>query len=352
MRSAIVLLTLVAFVLIAGCSDNKCTEPYCCSEKATLDNIWPNEDQTSWTFAYKFRSWDYDGWTLYQDEDSVPPAPSMDEALILLFGHGIGENPIRLFGTYGLQFDGDTTTLSGVTAQNLRETLIPAGNGILTGLSTQVHEEARQVDPLLLRLAVARPDLRDRIANLIGPGGEAAVMQAEYMLKARTGGDNSTVGGFTDPFAEPLFIHGYAWRKTSEWIGTYGDVDTLLAWKFLEADLVPGHEFTHQLVPSLADDVVLHCRVLPMTKLKTPAGVFVNALECLYMIDFGVTRVLSPQSDESGWARLFEYGVAIYVPTVGPVYSYHRMMVDAANPDGPGYGDIKVSLTNATTLRE
>jgi hypothetical protein len=350
---------IILLVIVGGCSDNRCTEVHCCSETPTLANIWPNDDQTSWTYEYQFRSWEWDGWTVYDNEDDVPPAPTLDEVLVLLFRHDTGEDPVTSYGLYGLQFDGDTTTMSGVTAQNLRETLVPIEDGAIAagpGLETSalphpVSSLVQGVDPLLVRLAIARPDLRDRIAEALGSQGETFRSAVESLAGHRWEARRTAGARLGQALPKPYFIHGYAWRKTSEWIGTYGDVDALLAWKFLEADLTDGHEFTHRLVPGLADDVFLHCRVLNTTKLETPAGVFMGALECLYMIDYGVAMLLSPV-EGSGWSRIFDYGTAVYVPTLGPVYTYQRLLVDAGDPHSPGYGEIRVSLNGATTLNE
>jgi hypothetical protein len=359
LKPAILIAPIVLLLIVGGCSDNRCTEVHCCQEAPTLENIWPNDDQTAWTYDYQFSSWEWTGWTVYDNEDDVPPAPTLDEVLVLLFVHDTGKNPVTSYGLYGLHFDGDTTTLSGVTAQNLRETLVPieddaitAGPGLETSaLPRPAPSPAQVADPLLVRLAIARPDLRDAIAEALGPRGETFTSAVESLARKRSEATAAARDLLGQALREPYFIHGYAWRKTSEWIGTYGDVDTLLAWKFLEADLTPGHEFIHRLVPGLADDVFLHCRVLGTTRLETPAGVFLGALECLYIIDYGVAMLLTP-ADGVGWSRTFEYGTAVYVPTVGPVYTYQRLLGDVADPHSAGYGEIRVGLSDATTLNE
>lgn len=354
LKSTILMTPLMVALIASGCSDDGVTEPPCCHETPTIANIWPNEDQTSWSYAYEFRSWLGYGWKLYDTEEDVPPAPSLDEVLVLMIHHGIGDNPASLYGKYSLEFDGDTTTMSGVIAQNLRETLVPSGNGGSASIADLV---APLVDPLLVRLAIARPDLRDRVLELMGPAGKTLRERFESAGGPGCDAAVSILGDLGQAMPEPLFIHGYAWRKTSEWIGTFGDVDTLLAWKFLDADLTPGHEFVHQLVPSLAADVYLHCRVLRRLGVRTPAGKFVGALECIYMVDYGVTQLITPEpaspgESTSGWARLFEYGNAVYIPNVGPVYSYQRMLVGAGDPPGTGYGDIQIILNDATTLED
>ena len=351
LKSTILMTPLIVALSASGCTDDGVTEPPCCPETPTIANIWPNEDQTSWSYDYKFRSWEWDGWEVYDSEEDVPPAPSLDEVLALMFHHRIGDNPVGLYGNYSLGFDGDTTTMSGVIAQNLRETLVPIGGG---GSGLTANQAAPLVDPLLVQLAIARPDLRDRVLELMGPEAENLREQFESVMGPGGAAAFSILGDLGQIMPEPLFIHGYAWWKTSEWIGTFGDVDTLLAWKFLNADLTPGSEFIHQLVPGLALDVYLHCRVLRRLNIRTPAGKFTGALECIYMVDYGVAELITPEptspgQSTPGWARLFEYGNAVYVPTVGPVYSYQRMLVSAGDPPGIGYGDIQIILKDTTT---
>jgi hypothetical protein len=348
---SLILMTPLIVVLFAGsCSDDGVTSPPCCPETPTLTNIWPNEDQTSWSYDYKFRSWEWDGWRLYEAEEDVPSAPALDEVVALMFHQRIGANPVSTYGMYKLEFDGDTTTMSGVIAQNLKETLVTTGDGPSGHIA---GPGVPLVDPLLVRLAIARPDLRDRMLELMGTKAESLRLRLESVTGSSRDAAVSMLGGLGQPVPEPLFIHGYAWRKTSEWIGTFGDIDTLLAWKFLDAELSPGHEFIHRLVPGLALDVYLHCRVLRRLSIRTPAGKFIGALECIYMVDYGVAELITPGGDApgesiSGYARMFEYGNVVYVPTVGPAYSYQRMLVDAGDPPGTGYGEIQVILKDTT----
>jgi len=42
--------------------------------------------------------------------------------------------------------------------------------------------------------------------------------------------------------------------------------------------------------------------------------------------------------------RVYDYGTITYVPGVGPVASYERMLIDTTIPDGPGYGDYWLEL--------
>ena len=289
LKSAVLMTPLIVVLLASSCSDDGVTSPSCCPQTPTLTNIWPNEDQTSWSYDYKVRSWQWDGWRLYETEEDVPPAPGLDEVVALMFHHRIGDNPVSTSGKYELEFDGDTTTVAGVIAQNLRVTLVATGDGApgyIAGPATQ------PVDPLLVRLAIARPDLRVRMLELMGPKAESLIRRLESVTGSSGDATAFLLGGLGQAMPEPMFVHGYAWRKTSDWIGTFGDIDTLLAWKFLDAELSPGHEFIHRLVPGLALDVYLHCRVLRRLSIRTPMGNFIGALECIYMVDYGVAELI------------------------------------------------------------
>ena len=148
----------------------------------------------------------------------------------------------------------------------------------------------------------------------------------------------------------PQFVHGGVWEKTEDWIGTYGDLDELLAWKFLTSDLSPGTEFSHQLIPSIASNVFLHCRIERIFDARTDVGVLRNALECYYLIDYGVTVLRDFELHVLGYTRAFGYGVVVYAPRVGPVYCHERTMADAADPIG--YSDLEIDLTGSSTLAD
>lgn len=263
--------------------------------RPTLDSLWPNDDGRFWSYRLKhvILSAGPDI-HYYSTVDSVPPVPSTRLLARWLRLHhwrpvGVGEAT----GSWELRFRGRGTTLSGAEGQNLVETLTPdaAGRPAVT----------RAGDAFLARLAQARPDLVPA-------------------LRQR----NAALEGLSATLVPPILVHGYIWEKTLEHIGTYGDVDQNLAWKFLEADLSPGHEFTFQLVPGLATDVFLHALVLP-PRLATYPRLTFSAVEVVYVIDFGVTAATDESGSFLGFSRGYSYGSVIYVPRVGPVASteYH-----------------------------
>lgn len=326
---------ILLILTICSCSsDDPCVCPDGSQPEPTIQNIWPNTDRTFWTYKVYVDIWQSPtGYcdSLYETEDEIPPIPTMDEIEDLLENHPIGDSVETIRACYEQEFDGDTVSHSGAAGQNLRETLYPLdGPAALSGGGSPSS-------PFLQHLYIARPDLRRALENTAGPalagmrevceGGACALMSGCFSIEC------------------PILLHGYVWEKTDEWIGTYGDVDLLLAWKFLEADLSPGHEFTHQLVPGLADNVFLHCRILGETSIETEALDFEMALECLYLIDYGITWYASIGGEPIGCCRMFDYGTVTYVPEVGPVSSYERLLVPTGEPVGTGYAQRHLSLS-------
>jgi len=300
-RTARVLAAL-AFVLASlatlgfpGCED--LTGPAGGGSKSalTLANLWPNEDGRYWRYDSRSAMLEQDAFSPLPPGSAVPPVTLA--AVREMLKEPVTERPGGADEyEFLLQFDGQITTGSSVTAQWLRE-IYP---WTAPGLGTQ--PAASPGERFLRRLADARPDLRARLAA--------------RAPSAATGG----IRGFA-----PYFIHGYAWRKTPAWIGTYGDVDTLLAWKFLEAMVRPGHTFSHRLVPSLASDIWLHASVERMRAVDLPGGETVsNAIEVLYLIDFGVSSSVDAMGNVLGVYRTFDYGTVVYAPGVGPVRDDER----------------------------
>jgi hypothetical protein len=311
---AILILTLMLTLVMTGCSDNSC-KPKTCGPYPTLDNIWPNEDQRFWEYDFTMRGWSstfplFD--TLYATEEEVPALPSFDYIEDLLENHPIGDDVNMDAGTYRMRFDGDTTSEYGVTAQALKDTLYIAD------------------------MAVARDCRVTREDIILG----RAMPVGRYMQDPAVW----PLGAAEDILSYPMMIHGGFWEKNEAWIGTYCEIDTNLCWKFLTEDLEPGSEFTHQLVPALTDQVFLHCKVLGMKDADVGGLIYQNALECAYIIDYGVTWTDIP--GHTGYYRVYDYGVAIYAPEVGPVYSYERALVEAGNDESTGVGDKRLVLTD------
>ena len=323
MRRAVRHLLLLAVLALSigliagGCSEEEADCPVCPggTPSPTMDNLWPNEDGNSWTYDQMMRRWERDEWTLYENPDDVPDAPSLDYVEARLGDSNTGANADTMFGIFRLEFDGICEGDSGATGQCLVETMFNEWDDDIMTVS---------FDEILFgRLLMARPDLEDKIRNIGGMERSAMEPGAEIVRM-------------------PLLLHGGVWEKTEDHTGTYGDVDTLLAWKFLESDISTGHEFTFQLLPSISSDIFLHCRILSRGTVETQYGTYKNTVECLYLIDHGLSTMVPPEGTR--YYRVYDYGTITYAPGIGPVSSFEKMLIDATVPDGPGLGDFYLEL--------
>jgi hypothetical protein len=280
----------------------------------TLENIWPNDDQRFWEYDFTVRGWNagmYD--TLYETEEEVPPVPSFDYIEDLLESHPIGDDVNTDEGIYRMRFDGDRTSDYGMTGQALEDTLY------IAGMAMYRDDRVTTADIILGRVMPDRGSIRDHIVRPLNA--------AEDIL------------------SYPILIHGGIWEKNDAWIGTYCEIDTNLCWRFLTEDLEPGSEFTHQLIPALTDDAFMHCKILSIANVDIGGEVYPNALECAYVVDYGPQWASMPKQP-AGFFRFYDYGVVIYVPEVGPVYSYERALVEAGNDASTGVGDKTLVLTD------
>jgi hypothetical protein len=302
------LITISAMlVLFFGCSNDECVQCPPVVPVPTIDNIWPNADKMAWTYAYEQREWGGEA-TIYPTRDDIPdvPLPKWSEIFDLVEEHAPKEPFTTVSSEYRLRFDGLTTTESGVTAQNLVMEFLTTG-----------AEDTKTVSRTF--------DLKQVIA-------------------ARQVSLNRVPPDFDQVPSWPHLIHGGAWEKTPQWIGTYGDLSEELAWKFLASDLSPGSEFSFPLTSTLTEGPVLHGRVHREVTVETKVGTFARALDCLYIVDLGILTVLDLEGGVAGYIRQFEYGRVIYAPTIGPVYGYERWGVEPGSPPSDGFSDITLSL--------
>lgn len=290
---------------------------------ASLRNIWPNEDGRAWTYHLLQRTWDFHEIRIFPTLEDVPPLPTLDEVAALLGNHPIGNDPVTEEAGYRMQFRGLKTTMSGAVGQNLETEVFEWGQPSFPGANRSTVVSAG----FWRALAQARPDLLPRIAAL---RPEAARLAGQ-------------VGAAS--VDEPLFLFGYAWEKTREYIGSYGDLNTLLSWKYLEANLAPGHEFTMQLVPDLADDVFLHVRVLRERTATTDVGDHPRSIDVLYLVEFGTSEATDVDGNPIGYFRAYTYGTITYSPRIGPVATYERSLISVGEPLDPGYRELTGVLT-------
>jgi hypothetical protein len=310
------LAVVAAGAIVIACDKDDPVVP--ATPQPTLDNVWPSDDGRSWTYRMTARWWwdDFFAWppesALY-DSAGLVPLVTLDDAESLLAANPQPDSVLDVtVATYRLVFDGVGTTQSGASGQRLR-------SEVTAGPSTHTHRKSAGRGVFWDRLMRARPDLQ---LNSTALTGERDILAMR--------GD------------EPLLLSPVeAWVKNSHLIAHYGDVDTTLSWWYLTANLSPESEFSLQLVPSLADDVFLHMRVLRKFNASTEAGSFANAIECLYLIDYGVSEGVL--SDPGGFFRVFDYGTVIYAPTAGPIGSYERSFVLVGIPNA-GVSDVQLDL--------
>ena len=288
-RPLAVLATVAVLLLPLGCGDDGTTQSS--GQQATLDRMWPNEDGRFWSYDLSQRTWGFDA---AYDASPVPlPLPPLRDLAVLAAERNFPPGSTLVTGTFRLEFDDSITTSSGVTRQHLVETLT--------------------LDP--------------KAAGSMRP---------------------ATHPGSGHPAATELLslsLHGGAWEKTTEQIAGYGDLEMELPWKYLESDLSTGHEFVHPLFPGSGVDVLLRARVLGTTYVETAAGIYTQALDVFYVLDFGVSEATDEQGNFAGYLHQLSYGSIYYVPGIGPVAGYERMMTNYG-PNGleRGYAELTHSL--------
>src|SRR5262249_25217567 len=138
----------------------------------------------------------------------------------------------------------------------------------------------------------------------------------------------------------PILLHGGAWQKTLTYIGTFGDFDQNLAWKFLDSDTRQGASFRMQLVPGLANDVWLTGWVVP-NKLRAQGDKGGKTIEVVYVIDYGVTAVVDQTGATIGFARFIGYGSVTYAQNGGPVSMIERAIAPVEHLDHP---NVQITL--------
>jgi hypothetical protein len=71
---------------------------------------------------------------------------------------------------------------------------------------------------------------------------------------------------------------------------------------------------------------------------RTQAGAYVDALEVVYLVDFGVMEIIGgPEGAPIGYTRPFSIGTVSYAPLAGPVWSEERSLyhVGDVEPSDP-----------------
>ncbi len=288
-RRATLLLLTMPFLMAALCSKG----PSSSVPDPDLDNIWPNEDGNWWSFSISLKTRiDFEDLTDYlleedlfsDDPEDVPSAPELAELADSIVDFEPGEVVEFAEGMYSLSFDGELTTQSGVTCQNLVEDLD------WTGARSESHSSE-----LLGRVCEYRPDLREALVRAFG----------DVLGGTRSEG--------------PYFLHGYGWEKTSERIVSYADINADPSWLFLEANLIQSREFSLQLLPDFADDIWLRGRIHEIGEFEAGGQDYEKAVTCHYMIDYGASLISGDSPEGLGYMRFLDLGAVVYAPELGPV---------------------------------
>jgi hypothetical protein len=307
-----------------GCPDDPTASGDGNPNTLTMSNCWPNDDGRYWTYAAMLRYIKPQELIYAPVGQHVPDVTT--ELAKQLLGKSIAYEPgVPPEYQLGMKFEGRLATESGVEGQNLAETFFARSPSLGAINSSRFEQD------FLERLAQARPDLRARLA---AAGVKIAPQSGPFRPEGLT-------------FLPPNFIHGYVWVKGPSWIGTYGDADTILAWKFLESNVHPGHAFRHQLVPSLASDVWLLAEMDRRVQVEVPGGKMSNnAIEVVYVLDYGVSEATDNEGNPVGSYRTFDYGRVTYAPGVGPVVDLERRYASMGKNVTQGYMELRLDLTD------
>jgi hypothetical protein len=304
----------IALAVVLACDDEPTPPP---PPAVTLDSAWPNADSLQWNYDVTSRAWwDVPLGSLYATPEEVPPLPPLQDLAARLATPNPDPPDSVVTSGYRLRFNGTGMTGSGATGQHLVAEVFAAAHAATSPCT----------DGFSHRLATARPDLRPRIA-------------ATRPDRWREHGDG---------LPRPLFLHGgVLYEKTAAHIGAYSYLNgPHLAWKWLEADVTPGHEFVLQLAPTMADDIFLHGRVLGSRTVSVPSGTYDRIVDVVYAVDWGVVQVRDEANDPLGYLRVYDYGSIAYAADVGPVESVERTItLQGISPDPrlPALRELRVA---------
>jgi hypothetical protein len=222
-----------------------------------LDELWPSANGTRWTFRVE------------NVELTSPEQNFVSEGF--------------------MEFSGETMTPGG-----LAQVLLASHSSTPAKVSSDASA-LPAMSPILAQVWRARPDLRPALA---ARGLQLAEAPVWY----------------------PLLLHGGYFMKGALNIQMWNSEYPHPTWTYLTNDLASGAEFTQQLIPELADNVILHGTVEATdVDIETEAGTFHHAVRMGYRVDYGLSPLLDPSGDELGLVRSETRGHVHFVPGVGPV---------------------------------
>jgi len=291
------LFILLATSLLSGCSDDDC--PSCPQSPdpaaPALDNIWPHADGERWTYDLQYAV--HEG---LAPSEEPPPLPTMAALHAALRQPVTPPQQSLDTGLYRLEFAGEITSETGITGQDLVETVYApiAGETVLRSAARR-HEES-----FLALVARLRPDLRATIAERWG---------------VRPGVADKSLADMGTLF----FLGAYVFAAEDTGYYGYGDVSTDHTWAYLEGDLTPGSSWSLELLGG-GSDLWLHGRIWSVGEQEIGGRVHTNAVEVMYLVDLGVQQEVDEQGNILGRARSYMYGTTLFVPDVGPVACVER----------------------------
>jgi hypothetical protein len=282
-RIIFVFLMTLALVFLASCSDNSSSPGS--NSIPTMENIWPHADGSRWQYAATYSERFASVSTVTKGLPYVP-LPSMAELHALMQVPLTGEPTLSGMGTYELVLDGEVTTLSGVVAQNVQETM------------------SLDLSP------------------------KAGLPQVEG----------------------PIFISGYAFAFEDSGYYGYGDFTQDHSFIYLDKSLDVGTEFSIQLSRGLANDIWLNGQIWSRGTLRVGSKTYPNVIECLYVIDLGEVDLVNESGEVIGTSHDYIYAITHYAPGVGPIQGRERHHVsrdDSIQTSGPArIIEYKLDLTN------
>lgn len=326
-------LAAVALALLVGCADAPTRPAASGAGLPRLVALWPNADGREWNYTASKRSLASGFLALTPIDEPLAPVTLADVRRLVREAIPDGDAGAETY-PYRMRFAGTLVTRSGVRAQNLEESFpFPPPGAAGADAAFARHWGAR--------LALARPDLRAALAArglapAAGPAGALARGEAPRPAAAAR-----------DPWP-PELIHGYAWLTGPLGVGAYGDNDTLLAWKFLDRDVRVGRTFRFALLPTVAHDLWLWGSVEREHAVDVPGlGRVSDALEVLYLIDYGDAVLTDWDGRPIGHYRGYDYGTVTYAPGLGPVRVFERRFAVTGLPDARGLWELEFVLDAA-----
>jgi len=284
---------LVIFALAGCASHHDPTAPATATSitPIPLSTTWPHENGRYFGYRYVVRTGTTGQGNLFPTVAAVP-AVTLDLVAALLDTPPPFTTAFEQTVGYTLTFQDSATTGSGVRGQNLV--------GAVTAYPLPAPFAARRTTP--------------------------------------------TAASGIDP-APPRFLGGGVWRQEPGRIGRFSDLSTEPTWIFLQGALADRTEWSAQLLPGFADDVLVRARAYQSVTADVAGLHFDDALDVHYLLDYGIDAVTDTNGGLLGYRRTFSYGRIIWGRETGPLYLYERLGLTAGSPPTGG-------VTEATLLLE